>query len=192
MAIVNNTKFYEEAVIKYGVSPRGVHWNSKQTQEKRFEILLEFIKKDISNSSIIDAGCGFGDLIKYFSSNNLIPNKYLGLDAEYFYIEIASNIYPNTNFMQLDILEDELPMADYYICSGALNTLEFQEIQVFINKCFNASKKGFIFNFLKGKTFNGIKKEKLLEFCNKINTNNKIKENYLKNDFSVFMIKENS
>lgn len=188
MAIFNNTKFYEEAVIKYGVSPKGVHWRSKYTQEKRFEILFSFID-DISSASIIDAGSGFGDLIKYFTKENLIPKSYMGIDVEYFYIEIASNIYPNAKFTQLDILKDELPQSDYYLCSGAMNTLEFKEVQVFVKKCFDASHKGFIFNFLKKSTFNGVKKDELIDYCKTLNPNNRIKENYLNNDFTIFMVK---
>jgi SAM-dependent methyltransferase len=189
LAIFDNTKFYEHSVIKYGVSPKGVHWISKETQEKRFEILLKFIKDDLYSSSLIDAGCGFGDLIKYFSSKNLYPKSYIGIDKEDFFIQIASSIYPNTKFLQLDILKDKLPQTDYYICSGAMNILEENEMQLFIKKCINSSKKGFIFNFLKKNTFNSVKKEDIISFCQKLNVAMKIEDNYLENDITIFLQK---
>ena len=61
MAQKDNRKFYEKAIKKHGISAQGVHWNSEFTQYKRFEILTSFIKDIIKQSSIIDAGCGFGE-----------------------------------------------------------------------------------------------------------------------------------
>lgn len=56
-----NTLFYKKAIDKYGISAQGVHWNSEFSQYKRFEVLTSFIKDSIKDSSIIDAGCGFGE-----------------------------------------------------------------------------------------------------------------------------------
>lgn len=190
MAVFNNTQFYRNSILKHGISPKGVHWQSRTTQEKRFEILLEFIKDKISTSSIVDAGCGFGDFIKYFSSRNLYPKSYLGIDKEDFFIEIASSIYPNANFKQIDILKGQLPKADYYICSGAMNLLDLEEMKIFIINCLNSSNKGLAFNFLIAKTFNDVKKEEILEFCKSLKTRIKIQKNYLKNDFSIFLAKD--
>jgi SAM-dependent methyltransferase len=189
LAVFNNTKFYQDAIIKYGISAQGVHWRSRQTQEKRFEILIKFIKDQISTSTILDVGCGFGDLIKYFSSNELYPKSYLGIDKEDFFIEIATMIYPNTNFKQIDIFKDKLPNSDFYICSGALNIYEFDEMKEFIRKCLESSNKGFVFNFLVNTTFNGVEKEEILEYCKTLNCTIEIKEKYLENDFSVFLKK---
>ncbi len=189
MAVFNNTQFYRDSILKHGISPKGVHWRSQTTQNKRFEILLEFIKDEINTSSIIDAGCGFGDFIKYFSSKNLYPKNYIGIDKEKFFIQIASTLYPNTNFKQIDILKDPLIEADYYICSGAMNILDLDEMQIFIKKCFSSSNKGFVFNFLVNTTFNGVEKEEILSFCESLNAKVFTKENYLNNDFSIFLSK---
>ena len=39
-----NKKFYKKSIEKYGISAKGVHWNSSYTQYKRFEVLTKFIK----------------------------------------------------------------------------------------------------------------------------------------------------
>ena len=189
MAIFNNTEFYQDAILEYGISPQGVHWRSRYTQEKRFEILLDFIKEQIEDSSILDVGCGFGDLIKHFTSKNLYPKSYLGIDKEDYFIEIASTIYPNTKFQQIDIFKDNLPKSDFYICSGALNIYEFDEMQLFIKNCFENSNKGFIFNFLVGSTFNGVTKGEILDYCKNFDCEILTKSKYLKNDFSIFLKK---
>lgn len=145
MAHKDNKTFYDKTIKKYGISARGVHWNSEYTQYKRFEILTEFIKDEIKDSNIIDAGCGFGEYYNYLFDNSLKPKSYIGIDCEKQMIELASKRFLNTKFYLADILLDELEEADYYICSGALSILTKNEIFTFINKCFSASKKRLYF-----------------------------------------------
>ena len=146
MAQKDNALFYKKAIKRYGISAKGVHWNSEFNQYKRFEILTSFIKDSIKNSSIVDAGCGFGEYYNYLFDNDLKPASYLGIDCEEGMVILASKRFLNTQFIIQDILKDELIDADYYICSGAMNILNKEEIFIFIEKCFAASNKAFIFN----------------------------------------------
>jgi len=62
MPKINNNTFYLSAIKRYGISPKGLNWKDKDSQIKRFEIILEFIKDDLTpKTKIVDAGCGFGD-----------------------------------------------------------------------------------------------------------------------------------
>ena len=189
MKKLTNKVFYEKSIKKFGVSALGVHWNSKYTQYKRFEIITQLIKKDIKTSSIVDVGCGFGEYYNYLRINHKIPYSFLGIDCEQPMINICKKRFPNLKFYTRNILTDKLTCADYYTCSGALNILEYDEIEIFIKKCFETSTKGFIFNFLKNLTFNNIKKYEIINICKKHTQNLIIKENYLDNDFTIFMVK---
>lgn len=189
MAQKDNNKFYEKSIKRYGISARGVHWNSSYTQYKRFEILTEFIKDDILESSIIDAGCGFGEYYNYLFDNNLKPKSYIGIDCEEEMINLASKRFLNTHFYVKNILTDSLENADYYICSGALNILDKKEIFLFIKNCYLACEKAFIFNFLKNDPLTKIKVEDVLDFCKTLTKNIFIKENYLENDISIYLKK---
>ncbi|MDZ7819870.1 MAG: class I SAM-dependent methyltransferase [Aliarcobacter sp.] len=189
MAKKDNTKFYEYSIKKYGISAQGVHWNSEFTQYKRFEILTSFIKDSIKQSSIIDAGCGFGEYYSYLFDNNLKPASYLGIDCEKQMIDLASKRFLNTKFKIQNILEDSLFIADYYICSGAMNLLEKDEIFIFIKKCFEASNKAYIFNFLKNDSLTNVKASDIINYCKTLSKNIDIKENYLSNDFSIHLKK---
>lgn len=104
-------------------------------------------------------------------------------------IRISKNRFEHINFYKQDILHDRLFIADYYICSGAMNILKKNDFYHFIEKCFTHSTKGFIFNFLKNKSFNNIKIEEVLSFCSSLTSKIKTKNNYLDNDFTIFMIK---
>ncbi len=187
MAQKDNHQFYKYSIKKYGISPKGVQWNSKYTQYKRFEILTSFIQKEIKDSSIVDAGCGFADYYEYLSKNDLIPKSYIGIDCEQSMINLASKRFINLDFYVKNILEDNLFQTDYYICSGAMNILEKEEIFVFIQKCFEASNVGFIFNFLKNDPLTKVNFVDILNYSKTLSNDIKIEENYLENDISIFI-----
>ena len=188
--LLKNKKFYTESIEKFGVTPLGVHWKNHYSQLRRFEIITSYIQ-NIQNSGIVDAGCGFGDYYLYLKKRNLFPKSYIGVDCEKKMIEIAKNHCKDSCFYQRDILEDELYQADYYIASGALNILTQEEIDIFIKRAYQASHKGFIFNCLKGITFNNVDKIEIISICRNYceSGNITIREGYLDNDFTIFMSK---
>lgn len=190
MAQKDNQDFYNESITKYGISAQGVHWNSHSTQYKRFDVLTNFIEDDITESSVIDAGCGMGEYYNYLMDRQLKPKKYIGIDCEKDMINISKKRYPHPDFLVQNIFEDELFSSDYYVCSGALNILEENEFYTFIKKCYEKSLKGFVFNFLKSDSYNNIKKEDVLDFCSKLTPNIQTKDNYLENDFTIFLVKQ--
>jgi len=192
LAQKHNKKFYQKAINEYGISALGVHWNSKHTQYKRFEVITKLIKKNIIESSIVDVGCGFGEYYKYLEINNKLPKKYIGVDCEQQMITTCKKRLPSQQFKNQNILTDNLENADYYICSGALNILSIDEVYIFIEKCFEVSNKGFIFNFLKLQSYNKLDTNEVIKFCKTLTSEIKTKDNYLNNDFTIFMIKLSS
>ena len=185
----NNYKFYNPAIKKYGISAKGVRWNSKYSQYKRFEVLTNFIENEIKESSIVDAGCGFAEYYNYLFDNNLKPKSYIGIDCEEEMITLASKRFLNTSFYIKDIIKDELVFADYYICSGAMNILKKDEIFIFIKKCFEASNIGFVFNFLKNDPLTNVNFLDILHYSKSLSKRVEIQEDYLENDISIFIKK---
>ena len=185
----NNKEFYKKSIQKHGVSHKGVHWSSKYNQYIRFDILTDFIRDTINDSTIVDAGCGFGEYYFYLDKEGLLPKEYIGLDCEHAMIFRSLLRYPNLNFQVKNILEDHLFYADYYVCSGALSILKKDEFYTFIKNCYNFSIKGFVFNFLTEDSFNNIDKKEVINFCKKLCPKIKIKENYLYNDMTIYLEK---
>lgn len=185
----NNYQFYNPAIKKYGISAKGVRWNSKYSQYKRFEVLTNFIENEIKESNIVDAGCGFAEYYNYLFDNNLKPKSYIGIDCEEEMITLASKRFLDTNFYIKDIIKDELIFADYYICSGAMNILKKDEIFIFIKKCFEASNIGFVFNFLKNDPLTNVNFLDILHYSKSLSKRVEIKEDYLENDISIFIKK---
>ena len=187
MINIDNHKFYERAINKYGISAKGVHWQSQFTQYLRFEIINSFIKEEIKKSSIVDAGCGFAEYFNYLKKSGLKPKSYIGIDLEEKMVTLSKSRFPDINFMVKDVLESTLPKADYYICSGAMNILRKKQMFKFIENCLNASNKGFVFNFLKADTLNNVSCEAIINFCETLDADIYIKDYYLENDITIFL-----
>ena len=189
MAYEDNHRFYTGAIEEYGLCAQGVHWSSKHSQYKRFEALTHFIKKDLRFNNIVDVGCGFAEYYQYLKENQQLPKHYTGIDCEYEMISICKKRFPSQDFIQANVLSDSLIPADYYLCSGALNILNKQEFYQFIDKCFHASSKGFIFNFLKSDSYNYILPKEIILFCSKYDAEIIMKDDYLENDMTLFLKK---
>lgn len=151
MPRIDSEKFYNNALKKHGISSQGLNWNSQKNQVLRFDAIVQLLPKELHSFKIIDAGCGFGDFYLYLQNKGKKPKEYIGIDSLKTMQEIASR-QTKQKILLLDITKEQIPNADYYICSGALNILTSFETQLFIQNCYNSSKYGFIFNVLHGES----------------------------------------
>jgi SAM-dependent methyltransferase len=175
---------------------KALGWQSTKTQKIRFDILTNFIKSDISNSSLVDAGCGFGDYYFYLEQNNLSPKSYIGMDLENFMCKIAQK-RTSQKIYQKNIIKDKLIDADYYVCSGAMSLLDTKEYQKFITNILKYTKKAFVFNVITSKNNNSKSnsplyfrsQKEIINFCQDFDVDIEICDKYLDNDFTVLLRK---
>ncbi len=194
MPRIDNDTFYDEAIERYGFSARGVHWRSVESQQKRFEVLLQMIPEPIQNLTLADAGCGTAALYGYLKSTSRPAKHYLGLELKTSFVEEARKQH-SCIIQQCNILDDPLPTADYYLSSGAMNILTRQETKQFIRRCYDASDKGFIFNMLEGLSrssllYNYYWPEEVQALCESMGAHVTVTSGYLPHDFTVRMTKE--
>jgi SAM-dependent methyltransferase len=109
--------FAKEQNRKYGATIHSL-WDSKDSQKKCFEDLFKI--GDLNNKSILDLGCGFGDLYQFLIDNNIHIKDYLGVDICQEFIDIAKTKYPYTNFEVRNIYKNPFNESefDYVIASG--------------------------------------------------------------------------
>ncbi len=192
MPRIDNTTFYSASLSKHGDSARGVHWNSIDSQEIRFKTLCRFLPKELGGLTLADAGCGFGDLYLYLQEQHHLPRSYIGLEIMEPMITAARE-RTGCTIRQCDILHDSLPEADFYLCSGAMNILTRFETHLFIRRCFEASKQGFVFNLLSGKddslVYNYFLPKEIKQLGCELGAKVMIKEGYLPRDFTVAFFK---
>ena len=186
MARIDQKKFYRGAVKKYGISAQGVAWSDERRQKRRFGALLR-AAGDWGNCKIVDAGCGFGDLWIFMQENGQVPKKYIGIDLLEEMVKTAKARTGQT-VLQRDLLSDPLPEADWYLLSGSLNLLTRFETLLAIKRCFDASRKGIVFNLLKGRdksdTYNYWLPKEIVQACKPLGKVT-IYEGYLDGDFTV-------
>jgi SAM-dependent methyltransferase len=193
MPKIDTDKFYSASINKHGISPQGVQWLSDESQNIRFTMLHKLLPKPLKKYSIVDIGCGFGDFYNYLSDNDDTPKHYIGIDVLEKMCFISSS-RTKQKILCLDATKDPLPQADYYICSGSLNTLTKFEAFLFIQNCFHSSKRGFIFNFLfgdkKSDIYNYINLEDIKNILRQLHIKKyQLAQGYYKNDFTIGLYK---
>ncbi len=193
MPRIDNQKFYLSAIDKYGVTAKGVNWHSKESQYIRFDTILEMLPDSLENFTLVDAGCGFGDFYLYSQKKKKLSFKYIGIDSVLDMYSIASH-RTGCEIILADICTDKLPKASYYVCSGAMNVLNYFETHLFIRNCYEASERGFIFNILHGSKDSGIYNylttTQIKSMASDLGVNSIIiKDDYLEDDITVGFFK---
>lgn len=144
-------EYFTKKVLEYGNTNKGVDWNSKESQELRFQQLSKIIAEKNNRFSICDYGCGYGAYCDYVT-NNGFDLDYTGIDISSQMIENAKALYPDKKFLNCAEIDEEY---DYIIASGIFNLKQSvpdsewrQYIIDTINMFNEKSKKGFAFNCL--------------------------------------------
>jgi SAM-dependent methyltransferase len=188
MPKIAHEKFYLPSYKQHGYSPKALNWNSKESQTKRFEVILSLLKDEGEDLSIVDAGCGFGDFYIYAIENGFKFKEYIGIDILPIFVKKAKNLTKQKIFLK-DVLVDDLPVADFYISSGMMNTFTKFETILFLKRALRVSKKGLIFNLLssnkESEIFNYQNPNFICNLFNKKRYNCTIIRDYLDNDFTL-------
>jgi len=128
-------------------------WADKEAQFKRFHVLSENI--NLSNKTVLDVGCGLGDLYRHLQAERNIPKQYTGTDLVEPMIELAKIQQPNCEFICCDIFAE--PPAnrkfDVVYCSGIFNlktedNMHYLEFVVESVKKLLSENGKIVFNFL--------------------------------------------
>lgn len=146
-------RYYDEKLALYGATPRGVDWNSAESQELRFQILLQVCDR-AESFSINDYGCGYGALVDYLTTRGY-AFRYRGFDLSEDMIAMARASHKDLDHSEFVTDRFLLTPTDYTVASGLFNVrldtpTEHWEQYIFttLGEISSLSLKGFAFNML--------------------------------------------
>jgi ubiquinone/menaquinone biosynthesis C-methylase UbiE len=150
----NITRFYNERFKQCGNSITANGWKDQASQFLRFEYLIKDF--DIQGKTILDVGCGLGDLYQFLTNKFGDNFQYIGIDISSALLTQAKLNYPadNAQFIECDIFTFQEYCStdiDYAVESGMLSfkvANNEQYAQQVMAKMFQLAKLGCSLNFL--------------------------------------------
>ncbi len=189
---------YDEAYRKFGAGPKALLWWDYRSMAIRFHELVKEVP--VEGKSILDAGCGMGDLLPYLyaKSSNF---RYLGVDKSENFIEIATKRYEGHQFKVGDPFRRPEAMFDVVLSSGVMNG-NVDNWLVKRKKMIKAlwSQTGEVLAFNMAGGLKPIKHDSLIayadaqeifDFCKAMSRRVVLKADYLEKDFTIVMYKTN-
>jgi SAM-dependent methyltransferase len=190
--------FYQSLLAKYGGSYRALDWGSRESQQKRFEVLAGI--GITTGDSILDVGCGLADLNAWLIEHR--PGvQYSGIDLTLGMVERARDRFPDVQILNKTIFDQDLPVGffDYLVASGIFylrkeKPKEYMEST--IEQMFNFAKKGIAFNSLSAWSNEKIEGEfyaeptNVIEFCKKFSPYVVLRHDYNPVDFTVYIYRQ--
>jgi SAM-dependent methyltransferase len=191
-------KFYTDNFNKYGKNLKSIGWSNKKDQILRFNKIFSGV--EYKNKSILDVGCGFGDLYFFLRKKNKDINfKYSGIDITPNFVEITkerlsltnSNIYCGEVFnlnKKFDIVVASGSMS--YNFKGAKN-----KNLLLIKKMYEITKKVLSMNFMSSYSDFELKKnlhynpEEMFQFAKRLSPKVNLIHDYNLYEFTIQIFK---
>ncbi|QJD96196.1 class I SAM-dependent methyltransferase [Mucilaginibacter robiniae] len=174
---------------------KALGWRNAYSQLIRFQAMFSMI--DLGSGSVLDAGCGHGDLRKYLY--DLYPqNTYYGIEQIPELLDVAVEryaSYPDTHFYLGDFTTADSPVCDYVLASGSLSYQNSDPDFIFkvIKKLYACCRQGLGFNLLSRVAQQGClvayDMKEIMDYCLKLSEKVLVKTDYSEEDFTMFVLK---
>jgi SAM-dependent methyltransferase len=194
---------YIQRFQQFGYSPKTLSWD-KGKQDVRFSVLTS--QYDFAGKSVLDIGCGFGDI------NTVLTSLY-GTNYTYHGIDLVADLVnegrkhfnaPHITFEVGNFLtHPAIEKYDYIVASGTFN-LKLKDLDGYdfitmcMDKAFGLANDGIAFDFLSDKvdyqladTFHSAP-ERILQMAYARTRNVVLRNDYMPFEFATFMFKDDS
>tara|TARA_Y100000739_G_C20582080_1_gene453384 strand:+ start:1102 stop:1767 length:666 start_codon:yes stop_codon:yes gene_type:complete len=195
--------YYKKLYDRHGNSPKSLGWSNGK-QFLRFHQLTSNL--DLNGSSILDVGCGFGDLIKFLELNNIKDFKYKGVDIMEEFIDEAQKKHPSKDisFIKSKLVDiDFIEKFDFAFASGTFNLKIdgingydniYQNMKKMFDNCNKAIAIDFISSRVEYKNKHNFNSDplKILEMAYSFSKAVILRNDYFPFEFAIIIYKDDS
>jgi len=187
-----------DALLRHGYHPHALYWSSRKIQWLRFEQLLGIGIKP--GTTLLDFGCGFGDLLDFLTEREIDHGNYLGLDLSPELIDTARKRHPEAEFFEGELFDlDPKPKSfDVALLSGALNEAledDGRYAKRVIARLFESARHGVAINLLDAThpqtgsrpDLQSFDPEQMAAWGRLLTPNTTLIRGYLENDFTLLL-----
>ena len=192
----NLTEDYDKSLAQYGESPKVLLWWDYRSMALRFRELVKDLP--VEGRSILDAGCGMGDLLPYLYARSNDFN-YLGVDTNQGFIDIARKRYEGHNFNLADPFDKKIGNFDIVISSGVMNGNYkgwLDNRKRMIKHLYSQCNEVLAFNMAGGlrripndSLIAYADAQEILDYCQSLSSRIILRTHYLEKDFTIVMFK---
>jgi SAM-dependent methyltransferase len=147
-------RYYRSLLLQYGVSPHALAERSDLKEQQFYFQLFDNIELPAS-LSVLDIGCGMGNLIEFLNERGPQTHAYLGIDLVKQFIEVCQRRYQAPyQFLRTNFVSDSLfpeHRFDLVVSMGVMVSRVFQYeryIEYCIRKMIALSSKYVLFNVI--------------------------------------------
>lgn len=196
---------HKHSIERFGYRAEALFWKDKTVQTKRFELLAKLLPFPTQTPNqpwtLLDVGCGFADFYSYLNQLGY-ECDYTGLDISEDMIYSASCLHPDIRLIQGELSDCDFKdnQFDYVVLSGALNEVVDKTgdyAKSTIKNMYRIAGTSVGFNLLNRQDpftqsradLQSFYPKDIVVFCEKFAKKVVCHQDYLANDFTVFMYK---
>ncbi len=185
---------YEPRLARHRDSYKVLDWASPLTQRARFLVLTQHVS--LAGKSLLDVGCGLGDL-RIFLGERAIAVRYTGVDISEKMVQAARARQPEGCFLYADVFSEDAFAPDSFDAvygSGIFNLNlgnNRQFVSTAIERLLGLAREHLVFNMLHHRAASDDPKyyyqdpQHILEMLEPLPCRVQLIDDYLPNDFTV-------
>lgn len=143
-----NNREYLKYLDRYKGRSRShiVAWEERGSQVKNWNMISNHVK---DGDSVLDFGCGIGDILNFFKRKGIKIGDYKGVDINPEFISIAKETYPDSDF-QLIKKVDEIQGKYDVVCASGVFTwfITKRDFIKTITKLYNTANREVLMTFI--------------------------------------------
>lgn len=188
------SSYYGKKLKQYGHDTRSLGW-IPGGRKARFTALTSI--GDLNGCSILDVGCGFGDLYGFLRDQGIAVD-YTGIDINPEFIEIARQAFPGARFICGDFDGDQASGSYDWAFAAGIFTVRISDNDSFVKstlqRMLSVARKGIAADFLlptysERDTYWRPPPEETLQFCRTLSRRVALRCDYMADEYCVYVYK---